>query len=91
MKKIIFVLKNLPFIIHLAFGTKHFGINNRLWSNDQSIFSVPLYRALITLPTRVRMMKKRAFMGFIPFEEAAEIFPGYARKNYSWKETDNDM
>ena len=86
MKKIIYILKNFPFIIHLAFGTKHFGINNRLWSNDSSVFSVPLYKGIADFPKRVRMMKKRAFMGFLPFNEAASIFPEYAKKNYNRKE-----
>jgi hypothetical protein len=28
------------------------------------------------------MMKKRAFMGFVPFKDAKKMFPLYAKKNY---------
>lgn len=82
VKKILYMVENMPFIIHLAFGTKHFGINNKLWSNDSSIFSVPLYKGLFQFPSRIRMMKKRAFIGFLPYDEAKNLFPEYA-KNYN--------
>ncbi|MDY0132781.1 MAG: hypothetical protein RBR53_08935 [Desulforegulaceae bacterium] len=82
MHKMIFVLKNFLFIFHLGLGTRHFGVNNKLWSKDSSIFSVPFYKGILTFPGRIRMMKKRAFMGFMPFNEAKRLFPLYAKKNY---------
>ncbi|MGM0418477.1 MAG: hypothetical protein ACQEQS_07130 [Thermodesulfobacteriota bacterium] len=85
IKKAGFVFENLLFIIHLAFGTRHLGVNNRFWDKDDSVFCVPFYKGILTLPRRVKMMKKRAFMGFIPFEEAAKLFPDYALKYYGKK------
>lgn len=85
MRKFIYFIENIFFIIHLALGTRRFGINNKLWCKDHSIFSVPFYKAVWSLPTRIRMMKKRAFMGFLPQEEAGQIFPEYYRKNYKDK------
>jgi hypothetical protein len=87
-KKAGFVLNNFLFIFHLAFGTRHLGVNNRLWDKDNSVFYVPFYKGILTLPRRIKMMKKRAFMGFIPFDEAAELFPDYALKCYGKK---NDL
>ncbi|MCB9494369.1 MAG: hypothetical protein H6681_02860 [Desulfobacteraceae bacterium] len=82
MFRILFVFKNLFFIFHIGFGTKHFGINNKIWVKDHSVFSVPFYKGLFLFPNRFKMMKKRAFMGFLPFDDAKKLFPGYARKNY---------
>jgi hypothetical protein len=82
MYRLIFPLKNFLFIIHLALGTRHFGVNNRVWSKDHSIFSVHFYKGILNFPGRVKMMKKRAFMGFMPFRDAKKLFPGYAEKNY---------
>ena len=84
-KKAGFVFNNFLFIFHLAFGTRHLGVNNKLWDKDTSVFYVPFYKGIINFPLRIKMMKKRAFMGFIPFEEAAELFPGYALKYYGNK------
>jgi len=72
----------MPFVLHLAFGTKHFGINNQLWGRDHSLFGVSFMEGLFTFPKRIRMMKQRAFMGFLPYEEASLIFPEHAMKNY---------
>lgn len=82
MKKILYLMNNFLFVFHLMFGTKHFGVNNKLWSKDSSLFHVPFYKGIFTLPMRIRMMKKRAFMGFIPISEAKDIFPEYYDKNY---------
>ncbi len=82
MKRFFYFTSNIFFIIHLVFGTRHFGVNNKIWSRDASLFYVPFFKGLISLPTRVRMMKKRAFMGFIPLSEAGKIFPEYYKKNY---------
>jgi hypothetical protein len=82
MYKFFFALKNLLFILHLGLGTRHFGVNNKIWSKDDSVFSVPLYTGIFTFPKRLKMMKKRAFMGFVPFKDAKKMFPLYAKKNY---------
>lgn len=81
-----YVLKNWKQIVHLAFGTRHFGVNNRFFWGDHSIFEQRGIRKIWGVTERIAMMKARAFMGFIPLEHAVRLFPGYAEKNgYSGK------
>ncbi|TYT74346.1 hypothetical protein [Desulfobotulus mexicanus] len=73
--------KNWRQILHLAFGTAHFGVNNQNFSADHSLFRVKGLKKITGLPGRIRMMRARAFMGFIPLKDAVRIFPGYAKRH----------
>ena len=76
-----YVARNWKQIVHLALGTGHFGVSNRFWSPDGSLFEKRGIRRIFGLSERIRMMQARAFMGFIPLKDAIRIFPGYARKH----------
>lgn len=78
-KKINYMLENWKMIVHLLFKTKRFGVNNLLWSNQPSIFGSPL--GITRTLKNYRMMKVRAFSGFIPLNDAIEIFPHHAKKH----------
>lgn len=79
IKKINYILENWKMIVHLLFKTKRFGVNNRQWSNHPSIFGSPL--GLTGILKNYRMVKIRAFSGFIPLNDAIEIFPLHAKKH----------
>ena len=79
IKKINYILGNWKMIVHLLFKTRRFGVNNRGWSNHPSIFGNPL--GITHTLKNYRMMKIRAFSGFIPLNDAIEIFPAHAKKH----------
>ena len=81
MKRLGYIWKNHRLILHLLMGTRHFGVNNQLWSRQESIFGKKGVRRLTSIPTNYRMMKIRAFSGFIPLNDAIELFPGHAEKH----------
>lgn len=82
-----YMAKNWKQIVHLVFGTKYFGVNNRLFSKDHSLFERRGIWKIRGIFERIAMMKARAFMGFIPLEDAVRLFPDYAAKNgYGRKE-----
>lgn len=76
-----YVAGNWKQIFHLAFGTKHFGVNNTLCSPGPSIFARKGLGKFLGLFERIAMIRARAFMGFIPLEDAVRLFPKYAVKN----------
>ncbi|MCW7752922.1 hypothetical protein OOT00_02870 [Desulfobotulus sp. H1] len=73
--------KNWRQILHLSLGTAHFGVNNQSFSPEHSLFRVKGLKKITGLPVRIRMMRARAFMGFIPLKDAVRIFPGYAKRH----------
>lgn len=81
MKQLHYILKNHRLILHLLLGTRHLGVNNQLWERQESIFGKKGFRKITSIPTNYRMMKIRAFSGFIPFNTAIELFPGHAEKH----------
>lgn len=76
-----YVSANWRQILHLALGTAHMGTNNRNWCPDASLFHRKGLAKIIHIPGRIRMMRARAFMGFIPLKDAVRLFPRYAREN----------
>lgn len=81
MKRLGYILNNYLLILHLLLGTRHFGVNNQLWSRQESIFGKKGLRRITSIPTNYRMMKIRAFSGFIPLNTAIELFPRHAEKH----------
>lgn len=73
-----YVARNWRQIVHLALATEHFGVNNRNFSPDFSLFGKRGPGKFMGIPGRIRMMRARAFMGFIPLKDAVRLFPGYA-------------
>lgn len=78
MKQLGYIGKNFPLIFHLLFGTRHFGVNNQLWARQESIFGKKGLKRITSIPTNYRMMKIRAFSGFIPLNDAIDLFPRHA-------------
>lgn len=81
MKRLHYIRKNLWLILHLLLGTGRFGVNNQLWARQESIFSKKGFKKITSILTNYRMMKIRAFSGFIPLNDAIELFPGHAEKH----------
>ena len=76
-------------VLHLLFGTSHFGINNKAWSEHRSIFASKGFKKITCLIKNYKMIKVRAFSGFIPLNDAIDLFPGHAKKhNYKKISTD---
>lgn len=81
IKKITYLLENWKMIIHLIFKTKHFGVNNLPWSSHPSVFGSTFPPGVFRVLKNYRMIKIRAFSGFIPLNDAIEMFPLHARKH----------
>ena len=79
--RIKFFIKNWKLVCHLLFRTYHFGVNNLSWEPHRSIFGLPFYKIIPSLLLNYKMMRIRAFIGFIPLNDAIQLFPGYARRN----------
>ncbi len=79
--KIKYMLDNWRLLMHLFFRTYHFGVNNLSREPHRSLFGLPFYKAIMRLVLNYKMMRVRAFIGFIPLNDAIRLFPGYARKN----------
>ncbi|MFO7883859.1 MAG: hypothetical protein R6U68_03470 [Desulfobacteraceae bacterium] len=80
-KKIKYLLENWKLIIHLFFKTNHFGVNNRFWSPHYSIFGAKRLKGVTQVVKNYKMMRIRAFSGFIPLNDAIDLFPDFAEKN----------
>ncbi|MEA2061423.1 MAG: hypothetical protein U9P10_13140 [Thermodesulfobacteriota bacterium] len=80
-QKIKYILDNWKLIIHLLFKTKHFGVNNTFWFPHDSIFSSEKSKRFTQVVKNYKMMRIRSFSGFIPLNDAIELFPDYAKKN----------
>ncbi|WP_041273353.1 hypothetical protein [Desulforapulum autotrophicum] len=81
IKKISYILENWKMIVHLLFKTRRFGVNNLTWSSHPSVFGTALPLGLGRAFKNYQMMKIRAFSGFIPLNDAIEIFPYHAKKH----------
>jgi len=81
IKNIRYIAENWKMILHLLFKTKRFGVNNSLWSCHPSLFGSPGIKGFTQVFKNYRMIKIRAFSGFIPLNDAIEIFPGHAKKH----------
>ncbi len=77
----IYFIENWKMVIHLLFKTKRFGVNNQLWSEKDSLFGVSWLIGLSQAIKNYKMMKVRAFSGFIPLNQAIDIFPEHAKKH----------
>ncbi|SLM28994.1 conserved hypothetical protein [Desulfamplus magnetovallimortis] len=80
-KKIKYILENWKMILHLLFRTKRFGVNNMEWSQQDSLFGQSWIIGFAGLLKNYKMMKIRAFSGFIPLNDAIALFPEHARRN----------
>ena len=84
-KQMLFFLKytkeNWKMIIHLLFGTYHFGVNNSAWVSWNSLFGKPAICSIIKSIQNFKLMRTRAFIGFIPLNDAIKLFPVYAKNN----------
>jgi len=80
-QKIKYILDNWKMIVHLLFKTKHFGVNNVYWSPHESIFGAEKSKRFTQVVKNYKMMRIRAFSGFIPLNDAIDLFPDYAKKN----------
>jgi hypothetical protein len=76
-----YFVENWKMILHFAFRTFHFGVNNDLWVKNKSLFGRSLIKSILTFRKNYKMMRIRAFSGFIPLEDAIRLFPGYAKKH----------
>ncbi|MBF0202757.1 MAG: hypothetical protein HQK67_00255 [Desulfamplus sp.] len=68
-------------VIHLLFKTKRFGVNNQLWAEQDSLFGEPCLTGWSQAIKNYKMMKIRAFSGFIPLNQAIDLFPEHAAKH----------
>ncbi len=73
-----YLLENWKMLVHLFFGTHRFGINNDTWGGHRSLYGTAPFTNLIA---SYRSMRRRAFLGFIPLNDAIRLFPGYAKKH----------
>jgi hypothetical protein len=76
-----YLLANWKMVAHLLFRTGHFGVNNTLWSTHRSLFGARRPGHVLNLARNYRMMRLRAFSGFIPLNQALGLFPGHAVKH----------
>ncbi|MEA1967378.1 MAG: hypothetical protein U9N77_04070 [Thermodesulfobacteriota bacterium] len=81
IKKIKYSMENWKMIFHLLFKTSHFGVNNQFWYSHNSLFGAKGLKGFTEILKNYKMMKIRAFSGFIPLNDAIEIFPGHAEKH----------
>lgn len=79
--RIRYVCSNWKMLLHLFFRTYHFGVNNDAWEPHRSLFGLPFHKTVKRLVVSYKMMRIRAFIGFIPLNDAIKLFPGYARKH----------
>ena len=82
-KRHIYIKENWKMILHLLFKTRRFGVNNNLWAQpmQRSLFSLPFPMGIVHAFKNYNMMKIRAFSGFIPLNDAIDIFPDHAARN----------
>ncbi len=79
--KIKYFFNNWKMLIHLLFGTFHFGVNNDLWNYHHSLYGYSKWKILIRIISNYKMMRIRSFIGFIPLNDAIKLFPDYSKKN----------
>ncbi|MBF0257850.1 MAG: hypothetical protein HQK62_03260 [Desulfamplus sp.] len=77
-KKTIYLLENWKMVIHLLLKTKRFGVNNQLWAERDSLFGAYWLTGWSQALKNYKMIKVRAFSGFIPLNHAIELFPEHA-------------
>lgn len=80
-KRVIYFIENWKMVIHLIFKTKRFGVNNQLWAERDSLFGVSWLTGWSQAIKNYKMMKVRAFSGFIPLNQAILMFPNHAQKH----------
>jgi len=88
VKKLKYFRENWKLMFHLLFSTYHFGVNNKWWSDFDSIFGVPWYkRTPKKIIENYRGMRFRAVAcHFISDEIKLILFPKYMLKKWNnWK------
>jgi hypothetical protein len=77
----IFLLQNWKVIFHLLFRTYRFGVNNKWWSDFDSIFGLPFWKRF-NIIQRYKEMRLRSAPGiaFVPEKTFIELFPYYSKK-----------
>lgn len=78
-KRIRYFSENWKLIFHLLFSTYRFGVNNRWWSDFDSMFGVPWYkRTPWKMLENFRGMRFRATAcKFVSKETVAFLWPNY--------------
>jgi len=78
--RINFILKNWKLVIHLLFSTYHFGVNNQLWCEFDSMFGKSFIRRFN--PSQIwinyKMMEFRAVACYF-VQEPQKLFPNHPR------------
>ena len=79
-KKLSYFFKHWRFIVHLLLKTRHFGVNNVWWSAEPSCLGWSLWQqckgVILVIPIirNYQAMKFRAFAGWIPKQQAKQLF-----------------
>ncbi len=77
----LFIIQNWKLVIHLLFRTYHFGVNNRWWSDFDSMFGLSL-RKRWHLITQYKLMRFRACECYF-VQEPWKLFPLYWKKKHT--------
>jgi len=79
-KMIAYLKSNWKLIIHLIFRTYRFGVDNKWWSEFDSIFGLPIWKRW-HLIREYRMMRFRACECYF-LQEPWKVFPRYWEKRH---------
>jgi len=75
MDKRKYLKDNWWMLVHLLFGTKKIGVNNRPVAGFDSIFAEKnVIMGLFKLPGRIKAMKYRACIGFVSKDSYKKLF-----------------
>jgi len=76
-----YLFKNWKLVIHLLFRTYRFGINNRWWSEFDSMFGLPVWQRW-HLIRAYKMMRFRACACYF-VAKPWKLFPRYMRRKHN--------
>lgn len=76
-----YFMENWKMIVHLLFKTPSFGVNNLVRTRHHSLFGARTMNDRLNVRKNITMMKIRAFSGFIPLNQAIELFPNHSKKH----------
>ena len=79
LKRLRFMLKNWKLGVHLVFKTKRFGVNNKWWSQFDSLFGAKTFRGHFAIRYNWRLMKYRAGACYFLGDEDYKLLFGKLR------------
>ena len=79
LKRLKFMLKNWKLGVHLIFRTKRFGVNNKRWSQFDSLFGASSFRERFSVRHNWKLMKHRAGACYFLGDEEYELLFGKLR------------